>query len=291
MHTGAIADARPYYDEAIGRYRGVNDAEATRIAYEFGQELGAPTCAYAAWCFWLLGYPDRALQLGGEALSITERIEHGYSRSRSHYWISALHAYRREWAIVEERAAAAIASARERGLAMVVAVGRIMRGAARAMVDPKEEYAAEIREGLAAYRATGARVQSTYHLILLAQALAACRRHGEGLAAVREAAALVEETGERFVEAEIHRLEANLLLSENGSAEAEACYARALAVARAQQARSLELRAACDLARLWAERGDRARAAELLAPIYGWFTEGFDTADLKEAKALLDALE
>jgi predicted ATPase len=174
---------------------------------------------------------------------------------------------------------------------MVVAVGRIMRGAARAMVDPKEEFAAEIREGLAAYRATGARAQSTYHLILLAQALTACGRRDEGLAALRQAAALVEETGERYVEAEIHRLEGNLLLAETGSAAAEACYVRALEVARAQEARSLELRAAYDLARLWAERGDRARAAELLAPIYGWFTEGFDTADLKEAKALFDALQ
>ena len=133
-------------------------------------------------------------------------------------------------------------------------------------------------------------MQSTYHLVLLAQALALCGRQGEGLAVVREAAALVEETGERFVEAEIHRVEGNLLLAGAGSAEVEACYARALELARAQQARSLELRAARDLARLWAERGDRARAAELLAPVYGWFTEGFDTADLKEAKALLDGV-
>jgi hypothetical protein len=169
LHVGAIADARRCYDEGIEVYRGVNDAEATRIAHEFGQELGAPTYAYAAWCFWFLGYPDRALQLGDEALAIIERVEHGFTRSRGQYWISAFHAYRREWSIVEERAAAAIASAQERGLAMVVAVGRIMRGAARAMVDPKEEFAAEIREGLAAYRATGARAQSTYHLVLLAQ--------------------------------------------------------------------------------------------------------------------------
>ena len=126
--------------------------------------------------------------------------------------------------------------------------------------------------------------------MLLVQALAACGRHDEGLAALRQATALVEETGERYVEAEIHRLEGNLLLATDDTAAAEACYLRALAVARAQEARSLELRAACDLARLWAECGDRARAAELLAPVYGWFTEGFDTADLKEAKALLDGL-
>jgi predicted ATPase len=175
---------------------------------------------------------------------------------------------------------------------MVVAVSRIMQGAARAMRDPHDEFVAEIREALTAYRATGARAQSTFHLILLAQALAECGRHDEGLSALREATALAEETGERFVDAEIHRLEGNLRLAEcgDGGRAAGAFYVKALEVARAQQARSLELRAACDLARLWAEHGDRQRAADLLGPIYGWFTEGFDTPDLKEAKTLLEAL-
>jgi predicted ATPase len=158
------------------------------------------------------------------------------------------------------------------------------------MLDPHDAAVVEIREALAAYRATGARFQSTYHLILLAQALAACGRYSEGLAALREAALLVEDTGERYVEAEIYRLEGNLLLAENGSAAAEACYLKALEVAQAQKARSLELRATGDLARLWAEQGRRSGARDLLAPVYGWFTEGFDTIDLKEAKALLDEL-
>ena len=149
------------------------------------------------------------------------RIRHGYSRPRGFYWNSTLHAYRREWPIVDQRATAAIASAQEHGLAMVVADGQILLGAA-----------------------------------------------------------LVEETGERYVEAEIHRLEGNLLLAGNGSAEAEACYVKALEVADAQEARSLELRAAGDLARLWAEQDRRAEAQDLLAPVYGWFTEGFDTPDL-----------
>ena len=130
-----------------------------------------------------------------------------------------------------------------------------------------------------------------YHLTLLAQALAALGRYGQGLAALHGASALVEETGERYVEAEIHRLEGHLLLAENGSAEAEPCCVKALEAARAQEARSLELRAACDLARLWAEQGRRSEARGLLAPIYGWFNEGFDTPDLKEAKALLDELD
>ncbi len=290
LHLGTIPQARPHFETAIAKCRTVSEEQVTRLAYEYGLDLRACTYAYAAWCLWLLGHPDQALRLADQTLTVLERVEHGYSRSRGLYWISAFHAYRREWSIVEERAMAAIASAQERGLAMVVAVGRIMRGAARAMLHPNEEFAAEIREALAVYRATGARFQSTYHLILLAQTLAACGRHEEGLAALRQAAALVEETGERYVTAEIHRHEGNLLLAKNLSAEAEARYLRALEVARGQEARSLELRASCDLARLWAERGERVRATELLAPVYGWFTEGFDTADLKEAKALLDGL-
>jgi adenylate cyclase len=285
-----LAPARAHFDKAIEYYRTISEEEAARLPYQYGVDPGAAVFAYAAWCLWLLGYPSQALRFGDEALAILERVGHGFTHSRGLYWNSVVHACRGEWTIAEKRAAAAIVSAQERGLAMVAATGRIMRAAARAVLDPNEEFASEIRAALTAYRATGARVQSTYHLVLLAQALAACGRHGEGLAAVREAAALVEETGERFVEAEIHRVDGNLLLAAEGIDAAEACYVRALEVARAQQARSLELRAACDLARLWAERGERARAVELLAPVYGWFTEGFDTADLKEAKALLDGL-
>jgi predicted ATPase/class 3 adenylate cyclase len=290
VHLGTLALARHHLEEAISGYRGATEAEATQLAFDYGVELGAPTYAYASWCLWLLGYPDQALHRDEEALAVVERIRHAYTYSRARYWSSALHAYRREWPAAKERAAAAIASAQERGLAMMVAVGRVMLGAARAMLDPSAEAAAEIREAMAAYRATGARFQTTFQLVLYAQALAACGRPSEGLAALREAMALVEETGERYVEAEIHRLQGNLLLAGNGAAEVEACYLKALEVARAQEARSLELRAASDLARLWAGQGRRSEARDLLAPVYGWFTEGFDTADLREAKTLLDEL-
>jgi tetratricopeptide (TPR) repeat protein len=145
---------------------------------------------------------------------------------------------------------------------MVVAVGMVMRASAQAMLDPRDEFVAEIGDGLAAYRATGARFQSTYHLVLLARALAACGRHDEGLAAWREATDLAAKTGERYVETEIHRVEGNLLLAKNDRAGAEACYERALDIARAQQARSLELRGAGDLARLRAE-GVRCAGAGL----------------------------
>jgi len=292
VHLGNLVQARQHSEKAIRFFGDMTDAAATRRAFAYGVELGAGSYAYAAWCFWLLGYADQALQSSNEALTISRRIPHDYSRARGLYWNSVLHAYRSEWPIAEERAAAAIASAREHGFPMVVAVSRIMQVSARAMLDPRAEFVAEIREALAAYRATGARFQSTYHLILLAQALAACGRHHEGLDALHEAEALVEETGERYVEAEIRRLQGKLLSGQagNGSAAAERGYLKALEVARAQEARSLELRAASDLARLWAERGERGRAADLVAPIYGWFTEGFDTLDLKEAKALLAQL-
>jgi predicted ATPase len=291
LHMAKLADARLHFDEALGIYRATDEAEGKRLAYEYGVDFGTAGCAYAAWCYWLLGYPDRSARLGDEALAKGDRIQHGYSRARGLYWNSALHALRREWPIVEERAAAAIALARERGLTMVVAAGGIMQGAARAMLNPRDEAVAEMREGLAAYRATGARLQSSHHGVLLAAALAACRQYDEALSILREMTGLVQETGERYVEAEIHRLQGNILLAKDGAGTpAERCYSLALEAARTQGARSLELRATTDLVRMWAERGERRRAHELLAPVYGRFTEGFDTLDLKEAKRLLDEL-
>jgi class 3 adenylate cyclase/predicted ATPase len=290
LHAGTVAHARPYFVDGLDCYRGIDDVEAASIAYDYGMEVGAPGYAYSSWCFWLLGYPDEALRMADEALEIANRIKHSLSYSRGPYLASGLHAFRREWPVVEARATAAIAAGQHYGLAMVVAVGRIMRASAQAMLEPNDESLTEIRDALAAYRATGARFQGTYHLVLLAQALAARGRRDESFATLRDAMTLAEETGERFVEAEIHRVEGNLWLFRNGSAEAEICYMRSLDVARAQGTRSLELRAAADLARLWAGRGDRARAADLLGPIYGGFTEGLDTVDLKEAKALLDEL-
>jgi class 3 adenylate cyclase len=290
LPSGDLPRARRHYDSAIASYRGVDAAAALRFAYEYSIELGAFSYVYAGWCCWLLGYPDQALGFSEESIAVGERVRHDYSRSRVLYCKSVVHAFRREWALVEECAAASIAVAQERGLEMMVAVARIMRTAAQAMREPSNEAVAEIRQAIGTYRATGTRLHSAYHLTLLAQALAACGHSGEGLAALREAGALVEDDGERCFEAEIRRLEGNLLLAENGSVEAEACYVRALEVARAQEGRSFELRAATSLARLWGKQGRRLEARDLLAPVYGWFTEGFDTGDLEEAKALLDEL-
>ena len=158
----------------------------------------------------------------------------------------------------------------------------------------------QMRQGLTAYQATRAASWRPYFLALLAEGYGQMGAADEGLRVLAEALAAVQHTGERMWEAELHRLKGELLLQTSASiqrlrwsahaAAAEACFHQALAVARRQQARALELRAAMSLARLWQQQGKRAEAHALLAAIYGWFTEGFDTADLQEAKALLDAL-
>ena len=150
----------------------------------------------------------------------------------------------------------------------------------------------QIQQGLAASRATGATRDRPYHLALLAEASAQVGQTTEGLGAAAEALATVAKSAVRWWEAELYRLKGELLLQHAGapSEEAETCFQQALEIAHRQEAKSLELRAAMSLSRLWQQQGMRDEARELLAPIYGWFTEGFDTADLQEAKALLEEL-
>jgi predicted ATPase len=168
----------------------------------------------------------------------------------------------------------------------------VIRGWALAASGRVEEGRAQIQQGLVAYRATGATRVRPYQLALLAETSAQVGQSAEGLEALGEALATLDKSGVRWWEAELHRLRGELLLQHAVAQpeEAEACFQQALAVAHRQQARSLELRAAMSLARLWQRQGKHAAARELLTPIYGWFTEGFDTADLQEARALLDVL-
>jgi predicted ATPase len=153
-----------------------------------------------------------------------------------------------------------------------------------------DEAIARIREGVAKWTGLGRTFNLPFGLAFLAEGLA---RHGDrtaALAALREGLEIADATGEHKWDAELHRLTGTVLLADNKLDEGQASLQQAIRVAQAQQAKSLELRAARDLARLWGERGRRAEARDLLAPVYGWFTEGFDTADLQEAKALLDEL-
>jgi predicted ATPase len=200
--------------------------------------------------------------------------------------------FRRDVLAVHEQAEAAIALATEQGFPLWAAWGTSLRGWALAMQGQGEEGMAQVRQGIAALRATGTVVFVTYFCTVLADVADHLGHTEEGLQALAEAHTLVEQHEERWWEAEGYRLRGVLLLHQTGTpqAEAEACFQQALDVARHQQAKSLELRAATSLARLWQQQGKRAEAHALLAPVYGWFTEGFDTADLQEAKALLDVL-
>jgi predicted ATPase len=173
------------------------------------------------------------------------------------------------------------------------AYATVFRGWALAEQGRHQEGIAQIQEGLAASRAIGAELLRPYHLCLLAEACKNTGRFDDALSALREALAAADEDEDRHHEAEIHRLKGELLLRQNDSnaAEAQSCYERAIEIARRQNSKSLELRAVMSQARLLANQGRRAEARTILAEIYNWFTEGFDTADLKDAKALLDELD
>jgi len=194
---------------------------------------------------------------------------------------------------VYEHAVAAVALSTEQGFPLFAAHGTSLRGWALAMQGQAEEGMAQVCQGVAAWRATGAAMSVPYFYTLLAEVSAHLGHTEDGLRALAEAQSLVEQYEERWWEAEIYRLRGVLLLQQTGprQEEAEAWLQRALGVAGRQEAKSLELRAAMNLTHLWQQQGKRAQAYDLLAPIYGWFTEGFDTADLQETKALLEELE
>ena len=193
---------------------------------------------------------------------------------------------------MQEQAEAAVALSTEEGFPQLAAMGTSLCGWALAMQDQAEAGMAQVRQGITAWRDTGGAVLVPYFCTVLAEVCDHLGHTADALQALTEASTLVEQQEERWWEAEMYRLRGVLLLRQTTTpqAEAETWLQRALDVARRQQAKSLELRAAVSLARLWQRQGKRSEARELLAPIYGWFTEGFDTADLQEATTLLEVL-
>ena len=261
----------------------------------------------AASALWLLGYPEQAIQRSQEALTLAKEWNRLVDVASALNWAAWLHQYRREGPRAQEQAEASITLAIEHGFAVRQALGTIMLGGALAMQGQGEAGIAHLRQGLAAWRAVGSEVGWTNYLTFLAEAYGRVGQAAAGLHVLTEALAFAHTTGERMWEAELYRLKGELLLQSQSQgpesevltsdtrlqtqdAEAEACFHQALAMARRQQARALELRAAMSLSRLWMPKGKHAAIRELLVPIYNWFTEGFDTADLQEARALLEAL-
>ncbi len=286
---GALPVARQHLEEGIAR-----DTPDQRRApvFRIGHDPGVGCRIHAALLLWFLGYPAQALARLHEALALAHELSHPYSLARARCWAAFVSQFRRDVPAVHEQAEAAVALSTEQGFPLWAATGTILCGWALAMQGQGEEGMAQVRQGIAAYRATGAALLVPYYCTLLADVSAHLGHTEDGLQALAEAHTLVEQQEERWWEAEIHRLRGVLLLRQPGTsqAEAETWFQRALDVARHQEAKSLELRAAMSLSRLWQQQGKQAEARALLAPVYGWFTEGFDTADLQEAKALLEAL-
>jgi len=277
----------------------------------YGRDPAVDCGSYLAWTLWLLGYPDQALHRSHEALGLAQELAHPHSVAFAFSLAAWLHRLRREMPLTQERAEATISASAAHGFPLWLAQGTVLRGSALVARGLGAEGMEIIQQGMAAWDATGAGVAHPYHLALLAEAYGQAGQAEEGLALLTRALATVHKTGERWWEAELYRLEGELLLRMSAREQegkragetiapaldrslppsaTEDCFHQALDVARRQQAKSLELRAAMSLALLWQHQGKRAEAYELLVPIYGWFTEGFDTVDLQEAKALLDAL-
>jgi DNA-binding winged helix-turn-helix (wHTH) protein/tetratricopeptide (TPR) repeat protein len=290
-YLGAFAPARIHFEQAIA----LDDSQrhATPQTAIVGMPNNGVDCRIiVAVVLWALGYLDQAVQRSQEALTIAHALKHPYGLGFTLFQSARFYCYRREWQTAQAHAEAALALATERGFVLYAAVGAFFRGLALAAQGQEAEGIAQMRQGLAAIQATGTAVDMPFYLTQLAAAHGQVGQVEEGLSLLMKAMAVVDTTGGRYHAAELHRLHGELLLRQAvpDAPQAEACFQQALAIARCQQAKSWELRAAMSLARLWQHQSKRAEARKLLAAVYGWFTEGFDTADLQDARALLDAL-
>ena len=287
---GEFLSSRDHFEAVIELYDREQHAE---LALRYGGfDPGTLALAYMAWVQWMLGYPDAAQNRADEAQALAQAVAHSYTRARALYWDSISGQFRRDWSVVKEQAEAAIEMASEQNFALIFAGATIMRGWALANQGLSSEGMHQIREGLEALGATGSEYQLPHLLASQAETARNLGHPEEGLGILDEALAQVERTGERYYEAELYRLKGELVLADTPAAvdAAEECFQCALVIARGQSAKSFELRAATSLARLWHSLGKTTEARDLLSPVYGWFTEGFDTPDLQDAKALLDEL-
>jgi predicted ATPase len=262
------------------------------LAFAYGQDPGIAALVLDAFALWLLGYPDQALRRSHEACTLAEGLAHPHTLAYGFAHLAMFHQFRQEREDARRYAEVATRVSREQGFPFWLGAGLIFEGWARTTRHKLAEQIPSMHEGMALYRATDAAMWVPYFLTLLAEAYGAANQPDAGLRLLDEARTVMDSTQERFYEAEMQRVQGGLVLAQAADqhALAETCFQHALDIARRQQARSWELRAAMSLSRLWQHQGKRAEAHALLAPIYGWFTEGFDTTDLQEAKALLDAL-
>jgi DNA-binding winged helix-turn-helix (wHTH) protein/predicted ATPase len=315
FHLGELAAARVHLEQSIALY----DPQQHRShVFLYGTDPGVFGLSYAAWVLWGLGSPDQGLQRSQEAVALARGSSHPWTLASALFFAAWFHQFRRERQATQERAEAAMTLATELGFPYWLVSGTILRGWALAEQGQGAEGIVQMRQGLAAWRAMGAELFRPNCLALLAEAYGKTGQAAEGLTVLTEALAVVDKNEERFYQAEIYRLKGQLTLQQSQlqsskrevkesrksrgkgrrrvsgvasqESEAEGCFRKAIEVARTQQAKSWELRAVMSLSRLWQQQGKKEKAREMLAEIYNWFTEGFDTKDLQEAKALLKEL-
>ncbi|HSF32438.1 MAG TPA: AAA family ATPase [Candidatus Tectomicrobia bacterium] len=286
---GEFAAARMHLELGIAL---TDPATEQAEALRHGVAPGVRCLVIVANTLWSLGFPVQALRRAQDALALAQELAHPQSLAMAHHFVAFLHYHRREAVAVQGQAEALLTLAAAQEFPLWVGHGNCWRGWALAVQGQGEAGMALLHQGLAAVLATGQTLTQPLHLVLLAEAAGHSGRVEEGLRLLAEAQAACEGSGRGDMLAEAYRLRGELLLRQAAPAmaQAEACFHQALAIAQSQQAKSWELRGATSLSRLWQEQDRRGEARALFAPIYDWFTEGFDTADLHEAKALLEAL-
>jgi predicted ATPase len=295
FNLGEFVLAQEHLEQGIALY----DPQQHRVlAFRAGADPGTANLSMVAFALWSLGYPDQALKKHRDALALAQEVAHPLSLANTLANTAWLHLLRREGQATQEGTEALVALCSEQGFAQYLAYDPILRGWALAEQGQGKEGIEQVRQGMAAWQATGAELWRPFYLALLAEAYRNVGQTGQGQTVVVDAFVQVEKTGERWYEAELSRLKGELTLQQSSERclesgiqkEAENSFVNAIEIARKQQAKSLELRAAMSLSRLWQQQGKKAEARQMLAEIYNWFTEGFDTKDLQEAKALLDEL-
>lgn len=299
LFLGKFALAQTHLEQMVDAY---DPQQHHDLIFRYGQDLGVSSLSWLCWVLWLFGYPDQALQRNQEVLTLAQDLDHPLTLGHS-LGVATMIFYHlgRDVQMTQSLAEACIRLATEHRFPLWLAVGTIYLGRALVEQGQIEAGLTQMQQGLADYQATGARLCRSLFLAALAEAYGKTGQVEAGLSLLTEALIIANRSGERLYEAEIHRLKGELLQQvegerqkdEGGDSSPEACFSKAIEVARAQQAKSLELRATMSLCRLWhslRSQGKPDEARQTLAEVYNWFTEGFDTVDLREAKELLEKL-
>jgi predicted ATPase len=289
LHTGDLSKGRAHYDQALALY---DPAEHRPLALRFGQDVAVATLSFRAMALWTLGYPQAALNDVENALKYAREIGQAATLMYALSVISVTYIHCGNYPGLSAQLDELVALANEKDAPLWRAVGILMQGCILALTGKAQDALPMLISGISAWRSTGSTFWFPLSSPFLARAHADVGQFDDAWRSIGEATTAIQTTKEAWYAAELNRIAGEIALKspEPDASKAEKYFESALAIARAQQAKSWELRAAMSMARLWRDQGKRDKARELLAPVYGWFTEGFDTLDLKEAKALLDEL-